>query len=108
MKYDNPEIFARSMTAGVPRGVSGRVGNLFWANGILFRHFAYAPTDSVSQQHLKGILPLDHIEYALMPTFKNEIRTDDLIISLLDVSNHTVFNEMTKWIMKTMEKKKKK
>lgn len=106
MKYDDPDTFARSLTLAVPRGVVGRVGNLFWANGILFRHFAYPPTDSVSKQHLLGRLPVDHIEYAVVPQFRNEIRVDDMVISIIDVSNHTTFNALTKWIMKKLEKAK--
>lgn len=106
MRYENPETFARALTIGVPRGFGGRVGNLFWANGILFRHFPYAPTDSVSKQHLRGILPIDHIEYASMSEFQNEIRVDDFTVSITNVSAHTTFNALTKWITKKLEKRR--
>ena len=106
MRFDNPETFARALTIGIPRGFVGKAGNLFWANGILFRHFAYPPTDSVSKQHLQGHLPVDHIEYAVMPEFRNEIRVDDFTVSVMNVSVHTTFNAFTKWIMKKLEKMK--
>src|SRR5260370_5910272 len=83
MKFDNPEAFVLYITNNVPRGVTGKVGNLFWANGILFRHFSYPPTDSVSKQHLMGHLPVDHIEYTLMPEFRAEIRIDEMIVTIV-------------------------
>jgi hypothetical protein len=106
MKYDSPEAFAQSLTIGIPRGTMGRVGNLFWANGIVFRHFPYAPTDSVSKQNLQGNLYLDHIEYTLLPTYRNEIKLGDISISLINVSNHTTFSGLTKWILQKIEKQK--
>lgn len=108
LKYESPEKFAQGITVGIPNGTIGRVGNLFWANGIVFRHFPYGNTDSVSKQNMLGILYVDHIEYAIMPTFKNEIRVRDLTIALLDVSNHTTFSGLTKWVLQKIEGKKKK
>jgi len=108
MRFASPEEFAQNLTVGVPRGVVGRVANSFWANGIVFRHFPYIPTDSISKQNLLGILHLDHIEYAVMPTFSNEIRIGEITVSILDVSNHTTFSGLTKWIMQKFEKRKKK
>lgn len=108
MKFESPEAFAQNLASGVPRGVVGRVGNLFWANGIVFRHFPYIPTDSISKQNLLGILHIDHIEYAILPAFINEIRVGDITVSLLDVSNHMTFSGLTKWIAQKLEKRKAK
>ena len=107
LRFDSPESFAKNMTNGIPRGAAGRIGNLLWANGILFRHFAYLQTDSVSKQYLMGHLPIDHIEYAPMLEFRSEIRIDEMIITVTDVSNHTFFKELTKWIKQKLEKKSK-
>lgn len=106
MRFDSPEDFVRNMTIVVPRGTVGRIGNLFWANGIMFRHFPYVPTDSTSKQNILGNLYLDHVEYALMPAFRPEIRNGEISIALTDVSNHTTFAGLTKWIMQKVEKRK--
>lgn len=106
MKFDSPNAFVTSMTSGVPRGTTGRVGNLFWANGIIFRHFAYAQTDSVSKQLLLGHLPVDHIEYAIMPEFREEIQLGGMSVTIVDVSNHSFFKDFTKWIKQKLEKTK--
>ena len=106
LKFDSPELFVESITNSIPRGAIGRIGNLFWANGVLFRHYAYVTTDSVSKQHLLGHLPIDHIEYALMPEFRAEIRIGEMVVTVVDVSNHTFFKEFTKWIKQKLEKRK--
>ena len=105
MKFDSPEAFVAYFTNSIPKGAVGRIGNLFWANGILFRHFTYAQTDSISKQYLLGHLPLDHIEYAPMPKFRTEIQMGEIIVAAIDVSNHTFFKELTKWIKRNLEKK---
>jgi len=107
MKFESPETFAQTLTNSIPRGALNRIGNLFWANGILFRHFAYVSTDSVSKHHLLGHLPIDHIEYALMPEFRPEIRVNEIVVAIIDVSNHTLFKDLTKWIKQKLEKKSK-
>src|ERR1700739_1875728 len=39
-------------------GPSGpKVGNLFWANGVLFRYFGFSPTDAVNREYLNRRLP---------------------------------------------------
>lgn len=108
MKYDSPESLTQALTAGVPRGVVGKVGNLFWANGVVFKHYAYPATESVSKQHLLGHLPIDHIEYAIMPQYREEVRVGDVSLNLINVSNHTLFKELTKWITQKLDKKKSK
>lgn len=105
MKYDDAEAFAKAATQALGRGMGGRMGNFFWANGVIFKHSPYAQTDSVTKQYLEGTLTLDHMEYALMPEFRNEIRVDDFVLTVLDVSKHTLFKELTKWIKNTVEKK---
>ena len=106
MKFSSPEVFAESLGAGMSKGMPGRFGNLFWANGIVFRHFPYAQTDSISKQHLLGHLPIDHIEYAIMPDFKSEIQVGMISVTVVDVSNHSFFKDFTKWIKQKLDKAK--
>ncbi|MDE1816725.1 MAG: hypothetical protein KGI11_09230 [Thaumarchaeota archaeon] len=105
MKYESAEAFAKAATHALSKGMGGRLGNFFWANGVIFKHSPYAQTDSVTKQYLEGMLTLDHIEYALMSEFRNEIRVEDFVLTVLDVSKHTLFRELTKWIKGTLEKK---
>lgn len=105
-RFQSPEEFAQGITSNIPRGTFGRVANLFWANKILFRHFPYATTDSISKQYLMGNLPLDHIEYAPMPHFRPEIKVDEMAITVMNVSNHTFFDVFSKWIAQKLEKTK--
>jgi len=105
MRYESVEAFVGAATQTFMRGMGGRIGNFFWANGVLFKHSPYAQTDSVTKQYLEGNLTLDHIEYALMPEFRNEMRIEDFVLTVLNVSEHTLFKELTKWIKGTLEKK---
>lgn len=104
MRYENIDAFTRALTQSLPRGMGGRIGNFFWANGIIFKHSPFALSDSVTKEYLAGNLPLDHIEYAPMPEFKNELRIDDVVITAIDVSKHTLFSELTKWIKESLER----
>lgn len=106
MRYKNANELARSMTAPIPRGQVNKIGNLFWANGILFRHFTFPSSDSLTKEYMSGHLPIDHIEYAPMPQFQHEVRGDDIAVTLIDVTNHILFNELTKWIKTKLEKQK--
>jgi len=103
MRYESADAWAKVLTQSL-RGMGGRIGNYFWANGIMFKHANYAASDNVTKQYLDGHLPLDHIEYAPMPEFRSEIRIDDAVVTVVDVSANTLFRELTKWIKETLEK----
>lgn len=106
MRYKNAHEFARAVTAPIPKGQVDKIGSLFWANGIVFRHFTFAASDSLTKEYLSGHLPIDHIEYAPMPQFQHEIQGDGIAITLIDASNHLLFNELTAWIKTKLEKQK--
>jgi len=105
MRYDSAEDFARALTVAFAKGSSGRIGHLWWANGIVFRHFPFAPSDALSKQYLLGNFMIDHIEFAPMPQYKNEIRVEEFIVTVGDVTNHIFFNDFTKWIKTNLAKK---
>lgn len=104
MRYESAEAYARALTQNMMRGMGGRMGNFFWANGILFKHSPYAQSDSVTKQYLEGHLPIDHLEYAPMPEFRNEIRVEDFVVTVINVSEHTLFRDLTRWITETLER----
>ena len=104
MRYESADAFAKAATQTFIPGMPARTGNFFWANGILFKHSPYIGSDSIIKQYLEGHLPLDHIEYAPMPEFRKEIHVDAFVLTVIDVSTHTLFRELTKWIKETWEK----
>ena len=106
MRYENADQYARAMTLNIPRGMGGRAGNLFWANGVVFKHANFSPTESLTKQYLLRHLPIDHLEYAPMPNYQPEINTEGITVTIIDVTNHTLFNSLTKWIKEKIEKRK--
>jgi len=105
LKYDSSEEFLRVIGTGSPAGMPNRT-RLFWANGILFRHFSLAPTDSNTKEIIKGHLHMDHIEFAGMPEYQQDLiaSTDRPLVTIyvVDVSNHVVFDPFTKWIKENL------
>lgn len=108
MRYASPQSFADALTLSLARGIGGRGGNLFWASGVMFRHYPYASSDAVSKEYLTGHLPIDHVEFAPMPIYINEIRSGEIIVTILDVSDHTVLGSIGKWIADNLLKNQKK
>lgn len=99
MRYESPQGFAENVVSETPKG--NPIPRLFWANGILFRHFPYFPSEVISQQLIEGILNVDHIEYAQMKEYRKEIAvTPNQKVKVLNVTNHTVFNDLTSYIAK--------
>jgi len=80
------------------RGIGGFFGVLYWANGVLFRHFPYAQTDSITKEYLAGHLPIDHLEFAPMPQFINEIRSGNAVLTVVNVSNHSTLSALATWV----------
>ena len=99
--YEGPEEFVKIIGLSTPPGVPSRT-RLFWANGVLFRHFSFAPSESVVQANIDGHLVWDHVEFAPMKEYKPELQggTERPLVTVfvLDVTNHVVFDPLTKWI----------
>lgn len=98
--FKTPKEFAENMIANIPPGVRVRL-SAFWANGVVFKHYPFYPTESISNEYLKGNLYIDHVEFAPMKTFQKEIIVNqEAKINVLDVSKHTVFSLLTDFIAK--------
>ncbi len=98
MRYPSAQAFADALTLSLARGMGGRGGNLFWANGILFRHFPFAPSDTILKEYLDGHLPIDHIDYAPMPEYSAEIRSGEIVVTVLNVTYHTILSRIGRWL----------
>jgi len=108
LQHPNPEAFVDAVTLPLSREGGGRIGGMVWANGVLFRHFPYTPTDTISKEYLRGHLPLDHLEFASMPEFRREIHSGGFIVTVLDVSDHLTLGLLAKWIASNLLDKKSK
>ena len=98
MKHNSVSDFAALLTISFSREAGGRVGNLLWANGVLFRHVPFVPTDRMTTEYIEGHLPLDNVEFTSMDNFSSEIRHGQFIITVMDVSNNYVLSRLAEWI----------
>jgi hypothetical protein len=108
LRHSSPEAFVEAITLPLSREGGGRIAGMTWANGVLFRHFPYTPTDTITREYLRGHLPLDHLEFASMPVFRREIHSGGFIVTVLDVSDHLTLSRLAKWIASNLLDKKPK
>jgi len=107
IQYDTPEVFVKILTVAVPQGVPAQT-TLHWSNGVLFRFANFQPTDSIVKEYVAGHLLWDHLEFAPMPQYAKQIKLPDnplVTINVLNVSNHTLFGPLGKWICENLMKK---
>lgn len=105
LAFDSAEDFIHAIVSGTtPLGMQLQL-RLFWANGIVFRFFNHPPSEALSKEQLSGNLIFDHIEFAPMPTYKNQLTSEentDVKISVFDVTKHVVFAPLSKWIQENL------
>jgi len=100
LAYENAEAFAKIIVSAVPHEAHSQT-KLFWANGVLFRPFSHPPSEALSSEILKGHIIYDHVEFAPMAEYKSELKIVErplVLINILNVSNHVVFDPLSKWI----------
>jgi len=108
LPYETVEEFASFIACGIPPNAIAQT-TLFWANGILFRWYNHPPVEALVKENISGHLIFDHIEFAPMPEYKNEIKVTTRPLAniiVLDVSKHIVFNPLTAWIRDNLLKAK--
>jgi len=108
--YETPEAFVNVIALTNPPGIPMQT-RLFWANGVLFRFFNHPPSETLAKELVNGHLIWDHIEFAPMPEYKSEIKVEErplIMINVLNVSNHVVFEPLTRWIRDNLIKKEPK
>jgi hypothetical protein len=100
LKYETAEVFANVIALSHPPGVPG-ITRMFWANGILFRFFNHPPSEEKAKEFHNGHVAWDHIEFAPMAEYQSVLQVKErplVTINVLEVSNHTLFGPVTKWI----------
>ncbi len=107
LEYGSPEDFVTALTISTPEGVPAQ-GGLNWANGILFRFYPLAPSESISREYVGGHLLWDHVEFALMPKYVKEVKVPSrplITFGILDVSNHVLLGPFAEWVARTLAKR---
>lgn len=97
LEYPDYNALVEAMSVATP---AGRYAGLLWANHVLFRHVAFYPTDSINKEYIEGKLLIDTLEFAKMETFKKELTSKQrgVILTVSNVSSHSLFDILTKWI----------
>ena len=108
LKHESPQAFVDAITLPLVKGTVPKLGGLLWANGVVFRHFPYSPTDTLTREYLGGHLLIDHLEFAPMSEYEKEIRYEGFVVTVADVSNHSTFKELAKWVAGNLLNKKSK
>lgn len=104
LQYETVEAFADVIALSNMPGVAVQT-RLFWANGIVFRYISQRPSEALAKKLMERHLVWDHIEFAPMTEFIRQIRVEErplVTITVLDVSNHGVFGQLTKWIKENL------
>jgi len=102
--YQTLEELLDVIVSGSPAGVPFQT-RLYWANGILFRHFNHPQSESLAKEIISGHMILDHIEFCPMDKFISELKSEKRPmgrIIVLDVSKHVVFGPLTAWLKKNL------
>jgi hypothetical protein len=108
LEFGSAQEFANMIAFLTPPGIPMQT-RLFWANGVVFRFFAHQPSETLAKEILIGHLIWDHVEFAPMPSYTNEIKVAEkplVTICVQDVTRHAVFEPVAKWINENLIRKK--
>jgi hypothetical protein len=110
LEHESPEQLATALAKAVPPNVPSQTV-LRWANGVLFAATNFLPTDSVSKEYLAGHLLWDHVDFAIMPEFRDVIQLPEkplFTIGVIDLSKHSLFGPFADWIRNNLTRKSQK
>ncbi len=108
IKYDNVAEWEEML---LPVLRSGQQVMLRWANGVLFNYNSYPVSETTMKDRLEGILYIDAVFYAFMPTYQPHKTLEPpgggtFTYGITDVSRTSNLVELVKWI-KEYDKSKK-
>ena len=101
-RYESIEALIRGSFGGVPPG--SNVGPIKWVDGIALVQNAYPMTDTVVKELLKGKLHWDHVSFAPMEHFRNNIHLEDvrITVSIINVSTNPIFRIIARFIRENL------
>lgn len=95
------DALAELHTIGLTFG--GRGIPLLWANGVVFEHTVFPPTEDIIRDQLKGIIHWVSLQFAFMPEHKKLITANNISIQVADVHSNKLFCAMADWLKKTFK-----
>jgi hypothetical protein len=107
LPYESWEEFIKVIAMANPPELPGQA-KLFWANGILFRFYNHPPSEALAEKMVGGHIIWDHIEFAPMEKYQNELKVAErplVRFYVLNVSKHVLFAPLTAWIRQNLLKK---
>jgi hypothetical protein len=103
-KYDSSEDLIDASVKGLPPGTV--ITALSWVDEVLLSFNALPINQIITEELLKGRLHWDHVSFAPMPKYKDQIVTaKGITVSVRDVSNNPVFQAIAKFIKTKFLKK---
>lgn len=96
-KYDSSEDLVEASVKGLPLGTV--IAVLSWVDGVLLSFTASPINQIITKELLHGRLHWDHVSFAAMPEYRDQIMTaNGITVSVMDVSNNPVFRAIAKFI----------
>jgi hypothetical protein len=96
-KYDSSEEFINNSVMGAPPGAV--VTALKWVDGVLISFSALPINEVTSKEIIEGRLHWDHVSFAPMPEYKEQVVTPNgITVIIRDVSNNPVFKRIAEFI----------
>ena len=107
VQYETPEKLAANIALAVHPSATAH-SQLRWASGVVFSIIGFAQTDSLMKEFIAGNLIWDHIDFAMMPKYKEEVKLPNrplVTFSVVNLSGHPVFEPLCDWLRKEFGKK---
>ena len=100
VKYNTAEDLVKSATLGFPPG--SVIGPLNWADGVLMSFVPYPINMEITIKELmQGRVHWDQLSFALLDTCA-QVRTDNATATVRDVSNHSTFKAIAKFVRENL------
>jgi len=102
-KYNSHEELVELSAKGLPPGTIQTA--LKWVGGVLLAFNAMPVNTITTQELIEGRLHWDHVSFAPMPEYQQQIITDNGVTVIInDVSGNQVFREIGKFLKRRLLK----
>lgn len=103
-KYDSPEDLINASAKGAPPGSVVSVHR--WVDAVLLSFTGLPKTDVTIQEILDGRVHWDHVNFAIMPEYKEQFMTESGVTVIIgNVSENASFKAVAEFIKEQLEKK---
>ena len=103
-KYESPEDLINASAKGAPPGSVVSIHR--WVDGVLLFFTGFPKNDIIIQELLNGKVHWDHVNFALMPEYKEQFMTETGVTLIIgNVSKNPSFKAVAEFIKEQLEKK---